>query len=82
VWQAKKTTITEFGYLILVCNGVKVTGILKFQNSGENQYGSSNSWILSSIFVILTICQFFPELLPKLKELMPEFFSKFFQLDY
>ncbi len=56
VWQTKKTTITEFGYLILVCNGVKVTGILKFQNSGENQYGSSNSWILSSIFVILTIC--------------------------
>jgi hypothetical protein len=45
LWQTKKTTITEFGYLILVCNGVKVIGILKFQNSGENQYGSSNSWI-------------------------------------
>jgi len=56
VWQTKKTTITQFGYLILVCNGVKVIGILKFQNSGENQYGSSNSWIFSSIFVILIIC--------------------------
>ncbi len=56
VWQTKKTTITEFGYLILVCNGVKVIGILKFQDSGENQYGSSNSWIFSSIFMILIIC--------------------------
>jgi hypothetical protein len=44
-WRTKKTTVAEFGYLILVCNGVKVIGILKFQNSGENQYGSSNSWI-------------------------------------